>query len=68
MHPLLRERDVEACAHDGAVLVRGRGAPRLSFRGHGMRPGERLRDDWFPTIFQRSASKPKIWPGARLRG
>ena len=25
--------------------------------GHGMRPGEQLRKDWFPTIFQRQVSR-----------
>ena len=29
----------------------GRTSP--PFPGHGMRPGEKLREDWFPVIFRR---------------
>ncbi len=30
------------------------------FPGHGMQPGDRLRDDWFPVIWRRATSHPAL--------
>ena len=38
---------------DDARYVERPGRTSPPFPGHGMRPGDRLREDWFPTIFQR---------------
>ena len=38
---------------DDARYVERPGRTSPPFPGHGMRPGERLREDWFPIIFQR---------------
>ena len=39
---------------DDARYVERPGRTSPPFPGHGMRPGDRLREDWFPTIFRRS--------------
>ena len=39
---------------DDACSVERPGRTSPPFPGHGMRPGDRLREDWFPTIFRRS--------------
>lgn len=36
---------------DDARFVERAGLTSPPFPGHGMRPGERLREDWFPTIY-----------------
>ena len=41
---------------DDARYVERPGRTSPPFPGHGMRPGERLREDWFPTIFQRGSA------------
>ena len=38
---------------DDARFVERPGRTSPPFPGHGMRPGDRLREDWFPTIFRR---------------
>ena len=38
---------------DDARYVERPGRTSPPFPGHDMRPGDRLREDWFPTIFQR---------------
>ena len=38
---------------DDALYVDRPGRTSPPFPGHGMRPGERLREDWFPIIFRR---------------
>lgn len=38
---------------DDARYVARPGRTSPPFPGHGMRPGERLREDWFPVIFRR---------------
>ena len=38
---------------DDARYVERPGRTSPPFPGHGMRPGDRLREDWIPTIFQR---------------
>ena len=38
----------------GFVARPGRTSP--PFPGHDMRPGDRLREDWFPTIFRREGA------------
>ncbi|WP_158971810.1 phytanoyl-CoA dioxygenase family protein [Chachezhania sediminis] len=40
---------------DDAVYADRPGRTSPPFPGHGMRAGERLREDWFPTIFDRSS-------------
>ena len=35
----------------------GRTSP--PFPGHGMEPGDRLREDWFPVVFRRQAASPR---------
>ena len=40
---------------DDARYVERPGRTSPPFPGHDMRPGDRLRQDWFPTIFHRSA-------------
>ena len=40
---------------DDACYVDRPGRTSPPFPGHGMRPGERLREDWFPTIFRRQS-------------
>ena len=37
---------------DNARYVERPGRTSPPFPGHDMRPGDRLREDWFPTIFQ----------------
>ena len=39
---------------DDARYVERPGRTSPPFPGHGMRPGDRLREDWFPTIFRRT--------------
>ena len=41
---------------DDARYVERPGRTSPPFPGHDMRPGERLREDWFPTIFTRNPS------------
>ena len=38
---------------DDAVVVERAGPTSPPFPGHGMKPDERLREDWFPVIWQR---------------
>jgi ectoine hydroxylase-related dioxygenase (phytanoyl-CoA dioxygenase family) len=38
---------------DDARYVERPGRTSPPFPGHGMKPGERLREDWFPIIFKR---------------
>ena len=38
---------------DDARYIDRPGRTSPPFPGHGMRPGDRLREDWFPTIFRR---------------
>ncbi|MCL6285715.1 phytanoyl-CoA dioxygenase family protein [Ruegeria sp. 2012CJ41-6] len=38
---------------DDARYVERPGRTSPPFPGHGMRPGERLREDWFPVLFER---------------
>lgn len=45
---------------DDARYVERPGRTSPPFPGHGMQPGQRLREDWFPTIFQRSASAKTV--------
>lgn len=42
---------------DDARYVERPGRTSPPFPGHGMQPGQRLREDWFPIIFDRGASK-----------
>lgn len=39
---------------DDARYVERPGPTSPPFPGHGMRPGDRLREDWFPVIFERA--------------
>ncbi|MBS8226889.1 phytanoyl-CoA dioxygenase family protein [Vannielia litorea] len=39
---------------DDARYVERPGRTSPPFPGHGMKPGERLRDDWFPVLFRRA--------------
>ena len=39
---------------DDARYVERPGRTSPPFPGHGMQPGDRLREDWFPTVFRRS--------------
>ncbi len=39
---------------DDARYVERPGLTSPPFPGHGMRPGERLREDWFPVVFRRA--------------
>lgn len=41
---------------DDARYVQRPGRTSPPFPGHGMQPGERLREDWFPVIFRRQPS------------
>ncbi|MGB0799791.1 MAG: phytanoyl-CoA dioxygenase family protein, partial [Planktomarina sp.] len=41
---------------DDARYVQRPGPTSPPFPGHDMQPGQVLREDWFPTIFQRQAS------------
>ena len=38
---------------DDARYVERPGRTSPPFPGHGMQPGQKLREDWFPVIFQR---------------
>ncbi|PKP79281.1 MAG: phytanoyl-CoA dioxygenase, partial [Alphaproteobacteria bacterium HGW-Alphaproteobacteria-2] len=38
---------------DDAVYVERPGRTSPPYPGHGMTPGQRLREDWFPTLFRR---------------
>ncbi|WP_121067873.1 phytanoyl-CoA dioxygenase family protein [Chachezhania antarctica] len=41
---------------DDATYVERPGRTSPPFPGHGHKPGDRLREDWFPTIFERTDS------------
>jgi len=41
---------------DDARYVQRPGRTSPPFPGHGMQPGERLREDWFPVIYRRQAN------------
>jgi ectoine hydroxylase-related dioxygenase (phytanoyl-CoA dioxygenase family) len=41
---------------DDATYVERPGPTSPPFPGHGMRPGERLREDWFPVVWRRDSS------------
>ena len=41
---------------DDARYVERPGPTSPPFPGHGMQPGDRLREDWFPTIYRRPAT------------
>ncbi|PWJ21215.1 phytanoyl-CoA dioxygenase family protein [Jannaschia seohaensis] len=41
---------------DDATYVTRPGPTSPPFPGHGMRPGDRLREDWFPTVWPKAAS------------
>ncbi|MDA8722864.1 phytanoyl-CoA dioxygenase, partial [Planktomarina temperata] len=41
---------------DDARYVERPGPTSPPFPGHAMKPGQRLREDWFPVIFDRSDS------------
>ncbi len=55
---------------DDARYVERPGRTSPPFPGHGMQPGEKLREDWFPVVFRRSdgACRTSSQGAARRRG